>query len=253
MSNFGQELKTWRTTRRLSQLALATDSGISARHLSFLETGRARPSRGMILRLTDCLNIPRPARNHMLVAAGFAPAYPEIKRDAEMLAPFSQAIDRMLEKHAPYPASVMDREWCILQMNAPAQLLFGGVGLQVGQSLIDILLETNIGPEVVENWPEFGHHILMRLRAESAEAGGLASLDKAAQILADDPAIASYEPPIPLPAVTPTRFRAGPTTLSLFSTFAQFGSAEEVTLSDLKIELLFPCDEATRLFLEQLG
>ncbi len=253
MTHFADDLKTWRTTRRLSQLALATECGISARHLSFLETGRARPSRGMILRLSETLNMPRPARNRLLVAAGFAPVYPDLKREAVALAPFSQAIDRMLDRHAPYPAAVMDRLWRITQMNKPAETLFSGIGLTVGQSMIQLLLETNVGPEAIENWPEFGHHITMRLRAESAEAGGIAELDQAAELLAHDPTIKAYEPPVPLPPVTPTIFRAGPTRLSLFSTLAQFGSAEEVTLSDLKIELMFPANEETRLFLEGLA
>ncbi|MGH1414618.1 MAG: helix-turn-helix domain-containing protein [Pelagimonas sp.] len=253
MTQFGQDLKTWRSTRRLSQLALATECGISARHLSFLETGRARPSRGMILRLSESLSMPRSARNRMLIAAGFAPVFPDIHRDQDVMAPFEAAITRMLQNHAPFPAVVMDRMWRILEMNAPAEMLFSDLGLRSGQSLIEVMLDQNIGPQIVENWGEVGHHALTRLRAESAAAGGIPELEDAADRLTRDPDVAKFEPSIPLPPVTATIIKAGPMRLSLFSTFAQFGSAEDVTLSDLKIELMFPSNDETRLFLESLA
>jgi transcriptional regulator with XRE-family HTH domain len=253
MNAFPQALKTWRHTRRLSQLALATEAAISSRHVSFLETGRARPSRGMVLHLADVLAVPRAGRNALLTAAGFAPAYPAHTLDDDAMAPVREAIDWTIARHAPYPAVVMDRLWHLVSLNRPATQLFAGLGLGPGDSLLDAIMAPDGPSRFIENWPEVAYHTLLRLRAESAAGGGISVLDAAADHLAADPAIAAWQPPDILPAIVPTIYNAGGLRLSLMSTYAQFGTAEEVALADMKIELMFPADPQTRDLLQRLG
>ncbi len=252
MRDYASVLKDWRQTRRLSQMALALEAGVSARHIAFIETRRARPSREMVLRLADVLEVPRPERNAMLGAAGFAPHYPALPLDDAAMAPVRAAMDWTISRHAPYPAVVMDRLWRLIALNDPAQLLFAPTGLGAGDSLLDAMAEGGLA-HFVENWDEVGHHTMLRLRAESARAGGIAALDRAAAALARDPAIAGFTQVENPGAVLPTIYRAGDLRLSLFSTYAQFGTAEEVALSEMKIELMFPADVATRTILEALA
>ena len=240
MSSFSDSLRFWRQARRLSQLDLALEAGVSARHISFLETGRARPSAEMIGRIGEALSLPLDARNQMLTRAGFAPRFARRGwNDAEM-APIRHAVDRMLTAHAPYPGIAVDADWTVLRLNAPAASLFGALGLVEGGSFIDLML-SEVLPPIVENWPEVAHHAARRLRLESAARGGVPRFDTAADTLARIPAprgIASAP-------VVPTVIRLGETRLSLFSTIAQFGTPEDLMLEDLRIELFFPMDEAT--------
>jgi transcriptional regulator with XRE-family HTH domain len=183
MDRFPRTLKAWRTARRLSQLDLALEAEVSARHLSFLETGRARPSREMIVRLGDALLLPLNARNQMLTAAGFAPRYVGRAWEAEEMAPIRKAIDLMLARHDPYPALAFDRLWTVRQMNWAAQRLYGMFGVGVGDSLLDLLMSGRIATGV-ENWPEVARHAAARLRTESIAQGGVAELDRPRRIWA---------------------------------------------------------------------
>jgi transcriptional regulator with XRE-family HTH domain len=252
MSDFGAQLKDWRQRRRLSQLDLALECGVSARHLSFLETGRSRPSRAMVLTLAEALGAPRTARNGLLTAAGFAAAYGAAPLEAEAMAPVRAALDRLITGHDPYPAMAMDRLWRLVEMNASAARLFGAAGLTPGDSLLEALFDPATRA-MIENWAEVGHHALTRIRAESTAAGGVPELDLAASQLAADPDIAAHVPATPLPPVVPTIYRAGDLRLSLFSIFAQFGSAEDIALADLKIELMYPADAGSHAMLEALA
>ena len=250
-ATFGPALKHWREKRRLSQLALSLEADVSARHISFLETGRSRPTRGMVLRLCDRLEIPRESRNQLLTAAGLAPAYHTRDLSSQDLAPVTSAVEWTLSRHAPYPAFSVDRHWTLVDLNAPAQMLFAGVGLGPGSSLIDMLLDNANLRAAIVNLDEVMHHSATRLRTESAHLGGDPVLDAAiARIEADSPAPAD---PGAIPAIIPTIYRVGGMTLSLFGTIAQFGTAEDVALSELKIELLFPADDATRAFFEGMA
>lgn len=164
------------------------------------------------------------------------------------MAPVRAAVDYTLNQHAPYPAIAIDRLWTIVQMNRPAQGLFGPLNLNEGDSLLELML-SDILPPLIENWPEVAHHAAQRLRTESTAQGGVAVLDKAAQKLA--------EIPISVPhsngPVVPTIFRAGSVRLSLFTTIAQFGTPEDLTLDDLKIELYFPADHETEKALRAMA
>jgi transcriptional regulator with XRE-family HTH domain len=249
MHDFPTALKSWRHTRRLSQLDLATEAMVSSRHLAFLETGRARPSRGMVLRLAGVLELPRADQNTLLTAAGFAPHYPALPLDATEMAYVQQAMDWTIGRHAPYPALVLDRVWRIVAMNEPAGRLFGAAGLGVGTSLLDGMIERGLLQALIENWVEVGYQTALRLRAESAKAGGIAELDRAVAALWAIPGIAGFQPQNSARAVLSTRYVTDQGVLSFFSTYAQFGGADEVALAEMKIELMFPADEATRAYL----
>ncbi|NJM83822.1 MAG: helix-turn-helix transcriptional regulator [Tabrizicola sp.] len=253
MRDFPQALKDWRRVRRLSQLQLASEAAVSPRHIAFLETGRARPSRGMVLRLAEVLGLPRGEQNTILRAAGFAPQFPALALEAAEMAEVRQAMDWTISRHAPYPALIMDRLWRIVALNQPATRLFAAAGFVEGASLLEALSDPARCEALIENWVEVGHHTLLRLRSESARAGGIAAIDRAAAVLASDTRIAEFRPGPGRTAVVPTVYRAGAVRLPLFSTYAQFGSAEEIGLAEMKIELMFPADKATRLFLERLA
>jgi transcriptional regulator with XRE-family HTH domain len=237
---FSDDLREWRAARRLSQLDLALEAGVSARHVSFLETGRARPSREMVERLGEALRLPLAARNRMLSCAGFAARYPARDLDSEAMAPIRAAIERMLDRHEPWPGFAIDRLWVIRRLNRAATALFAPLGLREGGSLLDVLLSGALVP-LVENWPDVARHTAQRLRAESLDQGGVAVLDDAARRLAGT----AGPPAAPVGPVVPVVLRLGETRLSLFATVAQFGTPEDVTLADLRIELFFPADAVT--------
>jgi transcriptional regulator with XRE-family HTH domain len=247
---FGALLKTWRGQRRMSQLDLGIAANVSARHISFLETGRARPSRAMVLALSETLEVPRAKRNTLLAAAGFAQAYAARGLNDEEMAPVRAAMDWTLERHAPYPALALDRHWHLVKLNGVSRALLEPMGLGVGDSLLDALVDGGPFAHALENRNEVARHLITRLRTESLHAGGDAVLDAAARHLGATLPVEAELPVGELPAVIPARYRVNGMTLSLFSTISQFGSTEDIALADLKIELMFPADDVTREALE---
>ena len=248
MQPFPESLKSWRKAKRFSQLQLAVEADVSSRHISFLETGRARPSRDMIGRLARAMHLPLHAHNQLLTHAGYAARYSGRRWDGEAMAPIRAAVSHMLQAHAPYPGLAIDRLWTVVQMNRPAQMMFGTLGVREGDSLLDLLTSGRL-PEHVENWPEVAHHAAQRLRTESAAQGGVARLDAVADQLAG---VGSAGKPVDGP-VMPTIFRMGETRLSLFTTLAQFGTPEDLALEDLKIELYFPADDTSATLLKAMA
>lgn len=252
---FGTVLKHWRAQRRMSQLDLGLTANVSARHISFLETGRAKPSRSMVVQLAETLDMPHDACNSMLTAAGYAPAFVARERDDKELQPLRSAFDWMLERHNPYPAIVIDRHWHLVELNKTASNFFGSAGIAPGASLIDALLESPELRASVENLGETLNHMLSRLRVENSQLGGDPGLEQAIKRLESDP----LRKAVPLaangnaPAVISTRYRAGEITLSLFSTIAQFGTVQDLAIADLRLELMFPADETTRQVLEAMA
>lgn len=248
MTDFARSLKAWRTTRRFSQLELAMTADVSARHLSFLETGRAQPSRDMVVRLGEALQLPLDARNQMLIHAGFAVRYKSRKwSDAEM-APVRRAVQWQLERHAPYPGLALDQMWTIRAANATARTLFGGLGVGIGDSLLDLMMNPDL-PDVIENWPEVAHHALVRLRTENAVLGGVSAYETVIRYLSDVPQPKS----VPTGPVIPTVLKMGDMRLSMFATISQFGTPEDLMLDDLKVELYFPMDDATDAAFEAMN
>lgn len=242
MTTFSDSLKSWRKQRRFSQLDLALEAEVSSRHLSFLETGRAKPSREMVDRLGEALHLPLAVRNQMLTLAGFAARYPGRDWQDAQMAPIRAAIDHMLLRHDPYPGFALDRMWRVVRMNRSAQSLFGLLGVREGADLLEIS-SSDLLPQVILNWPEVAQHLALRLRTESAGRGGDARFDAVAEELSK--VGGQSEPVDPRPVVS-TIYRIGDQELSLFSTIAQFGAAEDLSLDDLKIELFFPSDDASK-------
>ncbi|MGJ8563381.1 MAG: helix-turn-helix domain-containing protein [Alphaproteobacteria bacterium] len=243
---FGTLLKDWRDQRRISQMDLGLSANVSARHISFLETGRSRPSRPMILHLSETLNIPRRERNTLLSAAGFAHAYFARDIGDDDMAQIRAAVNWTLMRHDPFPAVAFDRHWNILKMNTCAAGLLGIFGLGQGDSLLASFLDNTAFRAAVKNREEIGHDLISRLRAESAHFGGDAVLDAFAERLAADLGGDSEPRSAPAKAVIPNTYSVGGLTYSFFSTISQFGSAEDIALADMKIEMMFPADEATR-------
>jgi transcriptional regulator with XRE-family HTH domain len=244
---FAATLKHWRQRRRMSQLDLACVADVSARHIAFLETGRSKPSRTMVVQLSEALDIPRAARNELLTAAGFAPLYRRRNiADADMLH-VRAALDWMLERHAPYPAFAIDRHWNLMALNEPARMLFKPFGFGAADSLIDALTGNMAFRNALENWPTVAHYMIKRLRTESVYLGGDEILDRGVRSLSAGLAHATeLDDEQLLPAVVPARFRLGGGLLSFFSTITQFGTAEDMALTDLRIEFFFPTDAETK-------
>lgn len=253
MGAFGGALRKWRQLRRLSQLDLALEAGVSARHVSFLETGRAQPSRGMVLRLGEPLQLPPAALNHMLISAGLAPVYGRRELEDAELAPLWQAAERILERHAPYPAMVVDRQWRLLRLNRPAEQMLSVTGLALGDSLIEALLDNAVLRAALDNLSEVERHSLARLRTELAHVGSDPVLEHAIERLQRNVQADNITDAGLLPAVIPARYRMGPQLLSFFSTITQFGGTGDVLMSELRIEQMFPADDASRIALEQMA
>ncbi|TCL09214.1 Xre family transcriptional regulator [Shimia isoporae] len=251
--DFGAALKEWRRTRRISQLDLGLSAGVSSRHISFLETGRSRPSRGMVLRLCDELEVPIAQRNRMLTAAGLSPAYAERDLSEEEMAPMREAVAWTLERHAPYPALAMDKHWRLVQANRSCATMLAGFGMQEGDSMLDMMTANPVVREALENYEEIAEHLLARLRVEAAHFGHDPVLETAIAQFEEIVGEQGGDPDGIRPAVIPAIYNLGGMRLSLFSTISQFGSTEDIALSELRIEMFFPADEATKAALEAMA
>lgn len=241
---FGPLLKNWRERRRYSQLDLALAAEVSARHVSFMEQGRAQPSRAMVLRLARHLDVPLAERNALLNAAGFSAQYKARGFDAVDMQAVRTAVQRLLTRHAPYPGFAIDRHWRVVEANAAAAALFGALGLSADRPLYDVFLDP-ARAALFHNLDELKGHLAQRLMTESRHLGGDTVLERAAAALRQDmPADASASPGPPAATIN-TIIDVGGQRLALFGMIAQFGSTEDIALADLKIELMFPADAAT--------
>jgi transcriptional regulator with XRE-family HTH domain len=251
----GDMLRDWRRRRRLSQLELSSEAGISTRHLSFLETGRSRPSRDMVLRLTERLDVPLRERNGLLVAAGFAPVYRERSIDDPDMRPARQALNRVLDGHEPYPAIVVDRLWNLVMANDAAFLFLEDVPEELVRPPVNIhrlaLHPRGLAARAV-NLPEVRAHLIARMARQVSLTGDprLRALHEETLAYGGD---GSGEPPreAAYDIALPTRLRYGDQVLSFFSTVTTFGTAEDVTLAELAIEAFFPADEETGEYLRK--
>jgi transcriptional regulator with XRE-family HTH domain len=250
-AGFGTMLRTWRSSRRMSQLELASASGVSSRHLSFIETGRARPSREMVVHLAEQLDVPLRARNTLLTAAGFAPLYRETPLSAPEMDAARSAIDLILERH-PYPAVAVDRGWDVVNANGPALALIEGVAPALLGPPINVYRIT-LHPDGLQsrivNRDEYAAHMLERLQqqvAVSADPDLAALLDEMRGYVGELPPSAH----VPSAQVLlPMRLRVGDHVLSMMSTISVFGTPVDITLSELALELFFPADAATAALL----
>jgi transcriptional regulator with XRE-family HTH domain len=248
---FGDIIREWRGLRRFSQLQLAMRAELSARHLSFLESGRARPSRDMVLRLASALEMPKAIANQALGAAGFAAAFPSLPADAPDLAPVRAAIAMTLANHDPYPAIVLDRGWTLVGANAGATAMFARAGAAADSRLNLIRMLISVADTgFIENWAETAALTLARIRAEIAQFGPDAELAGLADDLARHPRLKSADVQGLNRAVAPTIFNIEGARVAMFSTIAQFGSVQDVVASELKVEMMFPVDAAARRYFE---
>jgi len=243
----GKHLRDWRQRRRLSQLNLAGDAEISARHLSFLETGRAHPSREMILRLAEQLDIPIRERNVLLVAAGFAPIFPERRLNDPALAPANDAIMLALDAHKPYPAFGLDRLWRVIASNSALPELFEGVHEELLAPPINALRISlhprGLAPRIA-NLAVWRAHLLYRLRRQIDLTADAALVDLQRELLSYPAPSETIEHPADQ-AMIPLQIHVGGKLLSFFSTTMIFGTAADVTLSELALEFFFPANAQT--------
>ena len=242
----GPLLRDWRVRRRLSQLDLALEAGVSTRHVSFVETGRARPSAEMVLHLAEQLEVPLRERDALLLAAGYAPAFGCRELDAPEMAPVREAIELVLRGHEPYPAAVIDRGWNLVSANAGLALLTASVAPHLLEPPVNVL-RVSLHPEGlaprIANLGEWREHLLQRLRRQAAVTGDADAEALLAELEAyPGPAEDEPEPAPHNPVVVPLRLRDG---LSFFSTVTTFGTAVDITVSELAIESFFPADAAT--------
>lgn len=255
-ASFGDQLRLWRQQRHMSQLDLALEAEISARHLSFVETGRSRPSRDMVMRLAETLSLPLRGRNALLLAAGFAPAYRERPLDDPALGAAQQAVQRILDGHTPYPALAVDRHWNLIAHNAVVPILLDGVApelLVLPSNVLRLSLHPEgLAPRIL-NLGEWKRHLLERL-AQQVAVSADPVLEALREELKGYPAPAPKQRPedaggivVPFELASP----AGP--LSFFSTTTVFGTPVEVTLSEIAIESFFPANEATAAALRAIS
>jgi transcriptional regulator with XRE-family HTH domain len=253
----GDHLRIWRQRRRRSQLDLALDAEISQRHLSFIESGRAQPSREMVLRLAETLAVPLRERNVLLLAAGFAPVYPERPLDDPGLATARGIVEAILHAHGPNPALAVDRRWTLVSANAALTPLLAGVTdaalLEPPVNVLRVSLHPGGMAPRIANFPDWRHHVLERLRRQ-AEASADPALEA---LLAELSALPGGPPPAPVPAdpgvALPLLLDTPVGRLSLISTTTIFGTPTEVTLSELIIEAFYPADAETAERLRRLA
>ncbi|WP_369973555.1 helix-turn-helix domain-containing protein [Prauserella sp. PE36] len=246
----GELLRAWRDRRRISQLDLAIAADISTRHLSFVETGRSAPSRDMVLRLGEHLDVPLRERNQLLLAAGFAPVYPESSLDDPELAAVRDAVRRLLTGHEPYPAVVIDRRWNLLEGNAAVAVLIEGVAPELmgpPANVLRVTLHPDGMASRIVNLGEWRAHLLGRLRREVAVTADpeLAALLEELRGYPCDDEVPEVEIPGPGDFLVPLRLRHEGRELSFFSTVATFGTPLDVTLAELSIESFYPADAET--------
>jgi transcriptional regulator with XRE-family HTH domain len=260
-SAVGEQLRAWRQRRRLSQLALANDAEISTRHLSFLETGRARPSREMVLHLAERLEVPLRERNLMLVAAGFAPVFPERRLDDPALQAARRTVELVLAGHEPHPAVALDRRWNLLMANRAVAPLLTGAAPSLLEPPVNVL-RLSLHPQGLAsrilNLSEWRAHLLARLRRQIELTADPALVDLLDE-LRGYPApsgrrSASASPHDPTTAVAvPFRLASEHGELVFLSTTTMFGTPVEITLAELVVESFFPADAATAETMRRLA
>lgn len=259
-SAFPACLARWRRQRGISQLQLAMAALCSQRHVSFLELGRTRPSREMVLRLAAALDLPLRSANELLLAAGYAAVWAETNLGAPVLAPVREALDRILTQQEPFPAVVVDRRWNLLQANRGAvalvEFLVGPVEPGAAINLADALVAPDVLRPNLTNWAEVVRYFVRSVEIDAAVDGTAATsallqrllgYDGVRAVMAAAPSAATQGP------VLPMHFQKGGIGLQLFTTIATLGTPQDITLQELRIESFFPMDEATRDLFRQWG
>lgn len=258
-SDFAAALRYWRGKRGLSQLRLSADSGISQRHLSFLETGRAQPGRDLVVKLGIVLDIPLRQRNAMLLAAGFAPAYRERSLSDPEMGAVMQALDFMLAQQAPYPALVVDRLWNLVMHNAPAARMMrwllgmpadAAIPRDGSVNVLKMMLDPDGVRPWLANWEDVASDVLQWVQREAMGDGPGSEATRLLDALMALPGIAeaARQPNLERAALPflPMQLRKDGIALNLFTTITTLGTPHDVTVHELRLESFFPADEASR-------
>ncbi len=241
----------------MSQLDLALEAEISARHLSFVETGKSQPSRDMVLRLAERLDVPLRDRNVLLSAAGFAPVFSERKLDDPALRDARKAVDLVLKGHEPYPALAIDRHWTLIAANAAVPPLLADASAELTKAPVNVL-RLSLHPDGLStrivNLAQWRAHLLERLRRQVELTGDPVLIDLSRELQSYPVPRSSGPAPKPVSdVVVPLQLRAGDTVLSFISTTTVFGTPQEITLSELALETFFPADAQTAEILHGTG
>jgi len=273
---FGPTLRAWRNHRRMSQLELSLTAEISQRHISWLETGRSRPSRRMVVQLSEALDVPLRDRNRLLNTAGFAPIYHESRLDETQMGAVRSALRRILDQHLPYPALVVNQEWNLLMTNACADALLGQVGLEdfwrapseggesdgemSGEASDRNLMRLTLHPDglrpLIANWSEVARHFSVRLRRDLSQTRDVKrrqQLESLIGLAEDGETPPALEPAVPMLPMLTLDLRFGDQLLRLFSVISTFGTAQDVTTDEMRIESFFPLDETSDAILRGLS
>jgi len=261
---FPDLLRDCRRGRRLSQLDLAVEAEVSQRHLSFLESGRAKPSREMVLQLAQALDLPLRERNRLLQAAGYAGVFPQRKLEAADMGPVRQALEQLLKHHEPFPAVVVDRAWNLVMANDSVSRVFGLLGnldelydrvCGTGQRNI---LKLTFHPQglqpFIANFNEIAPPLLARTAREALEHPEVQTVLEEVLSYPGIPARWRVQEvhPLPLPVI-PTEFRVGPVSVKLFSMLTTFGTPQDITTDELRVESFYPADAMSEALLRQAG
>lgn len=265
---FGPLVRRWRELRKRSQLELALEAGVSQRHLSFLESGRARPSRDMVLQLAEALEVPLRERNRLMHAAGYAPVFQQRPLQHDEMKAVREALSLMLDHHAPYPAIVLNRQWDMLMCNAPVERFLALLGppedlwRRVDPSGRRNVMRMSFHPEGPRrhmlNWPQVACQLLARLHREVAADPAHESLRALLDEIGSTPGVPAdwrepeYTQPMP-PPIFPLVYRLGGQTLKTFSMLSAFGTPLDITAEELRVETFFPADDFTREFFHALA
>jgi len=258
-SKFGSILSEWRSVRHASQLDLAVATGVSQRHISFVESGRAQPSRELIMKLSAGLDLSLRTRNELFLAAGYVPIYRERPLDLAEMKPVQDALNRILSHHEPYPALVTDAAWNIVMQNAAASRIIA-FGLQMGPvpqtlaggtiNFMRLMFDANRLRPYILNWNQICPMLLNRLRYEARANPGAPSAELFREFTADAaPGNRAFMPDEDPAPVLPLELLVGGARLRLFTMFTTFGTSQDITLQELRIDMSFPADEPTRCYL----
>ncbi len=258
--SFASRLRWWRARRGFSQLDLAGRAEISQRHLSFLELGRASPSRDMVLRLATALDVPLRQQNALLIAGGFAPVWRETGLDAPGLAQVRAALDFILAQQEPYPAVAVDRRWNLLKANAGAgrlvEFLVGPLAPGSAVNLADSLVAPNVLRPYLENWAEVVRYFIRSVEADAASDGTTQTAALLQRLVGYEgvrAAMSAARAEVTAGPILPMRFRKGDTSLRLFTTIATLGTPQDITVQELRVECFFPMDDETAKTLRGWG
>jgi len=269
MNSFGELLRHWRTTRRISQLELGLDAEVSARHISFIETGRARPSREMVVILSSVLDVPLRERNALLIAAGYAPIYRETDLNAPQMAQVRQALELILKQQQPFGAIVFNRHWDLVMVNEAylnMMELLSGTGIRPFEpytitplprlNILKMLFDPNGWRPHIVNWESVARSTLDRLHREAIQYRDPSLRDLLLSLLEYPDVPMRWRDPdfeSPQDVIIPVEIRFGDSSLKLFSTVTTLGTPQDITLQELSIEAFHPADETTAQIIKAMA